>query len=482
MARWSDTAAAARFIERRRNWVLVTIALGVLLNPLNSSMISVAVARFQEVFHLNFAQVSWLISTYYLASAIAQPVMGKVADSIGRKRVFIAGLILVVVTSVTAPFAPSFTWLIVFRLIQSIGSGAIYPAGMAIVRQWVSARQAQALAFLAVFSSGAAAFGPSIGGFLMHLGDWPALFTANIPIIVAAFAMAVTLLPPDRFDNTRSKSNSTDGAGDRGPRLIEQLDVPGIALFAGLVVLLLVFLLSIGPHTLWWTLPGGLAVLAGFIWWELRARRPFIDLRMFGRNPGFTWVEIQFVTVNVIFYCIFFGIPDYLQESLHFDAQVTGLLMLCIAGSSVVIAPLTGRWVDRAGSRPPLVLAGLCLTVGPLLFLTLQPTSPMAWMAVVFFILGLSNGLNNIGLQTALFAVTPAQIMGTASGLFMTARYMGTILSTVVLGLVFHSVIGTPELHRLGIILAAMGLVVIFMSLRLPLGRPRPASGTSGKL
>jgi len=242
-------------------------------------------------------------------------------------------------------------------------------------------------------------------------------------------------------------------------------------LFGGTIVLLLVFLLSVTQSPVWWTLVGGVMAGGAFVWRELKVHKPFIDLRMFRDNIAFTWVEIQFVTVNIIFYCIFFGIPDYLQASLKFSAQLTGLLMLCIAGSGVIVAPITGRWVEKSGSRPPLLLAGLCLTVGPLLFLTINAHTSLAWMAVVFLVLGLSNGLNNIGLQTALFTVTPAPMMGTASGLFMTARYMGTILSTVLLGLVFHSVIGTPELHTLGIILAVMGLLVIGMSLRIPKGR-----------
>lgn len=468
MARLHTESAVSAFVSQRRNLILITIALGVLLNPLNSSMISVAVARLQEVFHLNFAQSSWIISTYYLASAIAQPVMGKVADSVGRKRVFLIGLILVIVTSLTAPFAPTFTWLIIFRLVQSIGSGAIYPAGMAIVRQWVSARQAQALAFLSVFSSGAAAFGPSIGGFLMHFGDWPAIFIINLPIIVVSFVLAIWLLPPDRFDNSRDERSQGVLA------LFRQIDLLGITCFGGMIVFLLVFLLSISTSPSWWTGVVGIVLLGFFIWRELQAKKPFIDLRMFKRNINFTWVEVQFVTVNIIFYSIFFGIPDYLQESLHFSAQHTGLLMLCIAGSSLIVSPLTGMWVDKSGSRPPLLLAGFCLTLGPLLFLTLSAHSPVYWMAIVFFVLGLSNGLNNIGLQTALFAVTPAPMMGTASGLFMMARYMGTILSTVLLGLVFHNIIGTPELHVLGVALAILGVLVILMSLRVPKGRYQP--------
>ncbi len=152
------TAQRPTYVGARRGLLLFAIALGVLLNPLNSSMISVALARLQTVFHLDFTSVSWLISTYYLASAIAQPVMGKLADLIGRKRIFIIGILMVAASTISAPFSPNFAWLIALRLIQSIGSGAIFPAGMGIVRNYVTERQSNAIAILAVFSSGAAAF------------------------------------------------------------------------------------------------------------------------------------------------------------------------------------------------------------------------------------------------------------------------------------------------------------------------------------
>ncbi|WDM03001.1 MFS transporter [Alicyclobacillus cycloheptanicus] len=461
-------------MSSRRNWVLITIALGILLNPLNSSMISVAIARLQSVFHLTFTDASWIISTYYLASAIAQPVMGKVADRVGRKKVFLIGLVLAALSSLAAPFAPTFTWLIVFRLIQSAGSGAIFPAGMAIVRQWITDRQASALAFLGIFSSGAAAFGPSIGGFVMHWGDWPALFIVNFPFIIISFVMALWLLPPDRFDPVLANRGETVKSR-LVPLLMRDLDAVGILSFAATIVLLLVFLLSLSTHPVWWTGAAGVAALLFFGWRELRAARPFIDLRMFRSNKAFSWIEIQFVTVNLIFYCIFFGMPEYLQEAAHFNAQQAGLIMLCVAGSSLIVSPITGQWVERSGSRPPLLLAGFCLTVGSILFVTLGAHTPIIWLLIVLFILGLSNGLNNIGLQTALFAVVPAATMGTASGLFMTARYMGTILSTVLLGFVFEHAIGVREIHRLGIIDAVFGALVIVMSLRVPKGRHRKA-------
>ena len=134
---------------RRKELLLITaVALGTLLNPLNTSMISVALTRLQEEFHLTFADVSWLISTYYLASAIGQPVMGKWSDLFGRKRIFMLGLILVTLSSCLAPFSPGFGWLIGFRVIQAIGSSALFPSGMGMIRSQITSNQARALGIL----------------------------------------------------------------------------------------------------------------------------------------------------------------------------------------------------------------------------------------------------------------------------------------------------------------------------------------------
>ena len=163
---------------------ITTIALGTLLNPLNSSMIAVALSRMQQDFHLTFTTASWLISTYYLASAVGQPVMGKLSDRFGRKRLFLLGLIMIAVASLLAPFSPGFGWLIGFRIIQALGSSVLFPAGMGMIRQSITENQAYALGILSIFSSTSAAFGPSIGGFLIHFGDWPAIFLVTFPFII----------------------------------------------------------------------------------------------------------------------------------------------------------------------------------------------------------------------------------------------------------------------------------------------------------
>jgi EmrB/QacA subfamily drug resistance transporter len=454
-------------LAQRRYLLLVTLALGMLLNPLNSSMISVAIARFQDVYGLSFEQVSWIISTYYLASAIGQPVMGKLADLFGPKRSFLTGLVVVAVSCLLAPASPSFGWLIAFRIVQAFGTSAIYPAGMAIIRRTVSEGQARALAFLAVFSSGSAAFGPTIGGLLLHWRDWPAIFFVNFPFILTSFFLALWVLPGAGGAANRAQARARAG------EVLRAIDPLGVALFSIGIVGLLMGLLSIRTGVRWVPGAAGIAALALFAVWERKAGRPFIDLRLFARNRMFTWVHIQFVVVNIIFYSVFFGIPTYLEEVRHFDARTTGLLMLCIAGFGVVVSPLAGRWIDHAGSRPPLMLAGVIMATGSILLTTVHEASPVGWLVVVFSVLGLANGFNNVGLQAALFASAPKEIIGTASGLFMTARYLGTILSSILLGLVFGASPTTGRLRVLGVVLAALAAWVFWMSWRLPRGRAR---------
>lgn len=123
----------------RKPWLFIlTIGLGTLLNPLNSSMISVALTRLQNEFTLTFADASWLISIFYLASAAGQPVMGKLSDMFGPKKLFMAGLIIVAAASILASFSPNYPFLLGCRALQAIGSSTLFPSGMSMVRTHIT--------------------------------------------------------------------------------------------------------------------------------------------------------------------------------------------------------------------------------------------------------------------------------------------------------------------------------------------------------
>ena len=151
-----------------RGLFLSSVATGAMLNPLNSSMIALAIPNIQRDFNLSYLTISWLITSFYLASAVTQPIAGKLGDLIGRRKMFLGGLILVAISAMGAPFAPFFSLLIVMRLFQAVGSGSIYPAAIGMLRDHIHERQGAALAVISLTMSAMAALGPTIGGFLIE--------------------------------------------------------------------------------------------------------------------------------------------------------------------------------------------------------------------------------------------------------------------------------------------------------------------------
>ncbi|GED60676.1 MFS transporter [Brevibacillus formosus] len=445
-------------------WLMISVGLGILLNPLNSSMISVAIARLQNVYSLDFTVVSWIIFSFYIASAIAQPVMGKASDLFGRKKIFLTGLVVSFVASLLAPLSPNFGWLIVFRIVQSIGTSMMVAVGMAIVRIHITEKQATALSVLSIFLSGAAAIGPFIGGVLLHYWDWSAIFLINIPFVVASLLLAWRTIPKDE-----SAASVAHNMSFR--KWMELIDATGIALFAVGLVALLVGLLSAksSGYVSWWHIMVGgigLVTLGAFVRHELETTSPFIPLRTFAKYPAMTWVNIEFMLVNVLFYSLFFGLPSYLQMVRHVSEFHTGMLMLSLGLCSLIVSPLAGRWIDRSGPRPALVVSAVLMTFGSLWLVTLKQDSHVISVCVALAAFGISNGLNNVGMQAALFKSSPKEIIGVASGLFNTSRYLGTILSSLLISIVMGDKFSAEGLQVLGIILTTIALSLVLMSWR----------------
>lgn len=437
----------------QKPWLLVlTIGLGTLLNPLNSSMISVALTKLQYEFALTFADASWLISVFYLASAAGQPVMGKLSDMFGPKRMFLTGLVLVAGASILAPFSPNYPFLLGCRALQAIGSSTLFPSGMSMVRTIITKGQGRALATLSIFASTSAAFGPSIAGFLIASWDWQAIFIINLPFIILSFVMAIFILPK------------------RGQGKIElgRIDFGGIILFTTSIVTLLLFLLSLEQNIHWLQLGIFLLATAGFYFYEKHRSEPFIDLAALKSNPNVSFIYLQFISINLIYYSYFFGFPTFLQQVRQYSEVQTGLIMLALAGFSVIVAPFAGRLIDRYGSKLPLIMGAVFLFAGTALLLTYREASSLLWLIVIMAVLGMSSGFNNISMQTALYEHVTPEETGSASGLFQTSRYIGSILSSSVLGLVFNRNLDVQHLHIVAVVNLVFSLVVIILALRLP--------------
>jgi len=438
--------------KRQRAVFMTAMALAIMLNPLNTTTISVALAHIQEDFTLSFSQLSWLISTYYLVSAIGQPVAGKLGDQFGRRKFFVGGLILSAVASLLAAFSPSFLWLVVFRMLLGLGTSSVYTSCMALVRHHVSDAQAKMIGILTMSMSASSAIGPFIGGLLVEYGDWPAIFLINLLLIAISFALAFRLLPRDEVK--------------REERI--RIDLPGIGLFSALVFCLLWFFLSLETGPVWWLPAAGALFAFLFVRLESRKDQPFINVTFLRRNPVVSRIYLQYLLHNAVFYSFLFGIPIYLQNVRGLAPQQAGLMWLLSAGSSVVANGVVNRYVSRNGPKRIVLFGGLCMLCASAAMALLTDRAPLAIIAGMLVLNGFGNGWTNYGLQTSLYAFIRKADTGVAAGLLMTSRYIGTIVTSGILGVMFGTSITTGHLREVGVTIIVIASVVLLMALRIP--------------
>jgi predicted MFS family arabinose efflux permease len=229
----------------------------------------------------------------------------------------------------------------------------------------------------------------------------------------------------------------------------------------------LIFLLTLqdGFNFLFFGLSVALGI--GFYQYQARKSQPFINVHFLKKNKDVSLIYLQFILVNAIFYSVMFGIPSYLQQVRHFDSKTVGLVMLSVAGLGVFIAPLAGRWIDRVGSRIPLIVGTVSLLSGTTLMITLGNGASALWIFAILSLIGFSNGIQNIGLQTALYSFVSKKETGLASGLFMTSRFVGTMFSSSILAAMFGKEITTGRLHLMAITCAVISLCLLVMSVRM---------------
>lgn len=440
----------------RRTLFLIAIGSGTMLNPLNSSMISLALHSIQNDFHISFTTVSWIVSAFYLASAIAQPVSGKIGDLIGRKVLFLSGLMLVILSASIVPLVQSFFILIFIRVIQAIGTSTLYPSGVALIQNNIKERQSSALAVLTIFASTTAGLGPTLGGLLLDLGGWHAIFLLNIPVVLVSICLGYFLFPKEVKEKKSIKETLKN--------VLSRLDIIGILLFSIAMIFILLFLLSMKESFNLEQLVFGIILMCLFIWHELRTKLPFIDIKLFVSNPKLSKVYLQFIILNFFNYILFFGLPSYFQDALHYSAKSTGLFMLFMSGIGIFISPLTGKWIDKSGTRFPLVTSSIFMFISAVLLSVVFIHIPVIGKGIILSLAGISYGVGNVALQSSMFEESPRDSIGTASGLFQTSRYLGSILATVLLGMVFEVNITSEQFQILGYVMVVLGTISFLLN------------------
>lgn len=442
------TATATRLPTR----LVVPIALGTLLQALNSSMIAVALVQIRGAFHAG-ASASWLISGLYLATAVGAPTMGRIADVIGPRKVFLGGLTVIAVAAVAAPFAPNIGTLIVCRVLLGIGTSAPYPAGLAMIRAEADRRGltgvSGSLGVLTVAGQVAVAFGPTLGGLLVQFASWPSIFLVNVPFVLVAAFFALRYLPKD---------GPRDGTARAS--VLRRLDLPGLLLFSASMTALMVVLLSLTGSPQWYLLPLFAVLGVAFVTWERRAREPFVDVRLLVANRPLSFTYLRTATTYLAFYAIFYGVPAWLEQGRGLDPGTAGLVMLPLAGIGVITTTVAARLVDRRGPRMPLVIGSIVMTAAALVLTRVDSTAPIVGLVALSAVLGLPNGFNSMGNQASLYRAAPKEQMGTASGLYRSSQYVGANLAAAMLELTFSGPATDSGLHRTALAILVIGLVL----------------------
>jgi MFS family permease len=448
----TTTTTAGRTTARLPASLVLPIALGTLLQALNSSMIAVALVQIRDTFHAG-ASASWLISGLYLATAVGAPTMGRLADVIGPRRVFVGGLVVIAVAAAAAPFAPNIGVLILCRVLLGIGTSAPYPAGLAMIRAAADRLGADSassgLGVLTVAGQVAVAFGPTVGGLLVQFAGWPAIFLVNLPFVAVAAFFALRCLP----------------AGGRrvpaGPRtVVRRLDIGGLVLFSGAMTALMLVLLSLTDRPLWYLLPVVVVLGVALVLWERRAEQPFIDVRLLVKNRSLSFTYVRTALTYVAFYAIFYGLPAWLEQGRGLSAGTAGLVMLPLAGVGVVTTAVAARMVRTTGPRRLLVIGSVVLAAAAAVLTTVDSAAPIIGLVGLSAVLGLPNGFNSMGNQTSLYDAAPAEQMGTASGLYRSSQYIGANLAAAMLALTFAGPSTDPGLHRTAIAVLVIGIVL----------------------
>ncbi|MFI9723021.1 MFS transporter [Streptomyces sp. NPDC052396] len=431
------------------------VVIGSMLNPVNSTMISTALVPIGRSFQAGASATVWLIAGLYMASSVAQPAMGRVADRLGARRVYLAGLVMVGLAGAAGLLARSLGELIAVRVLIGIGTSAAHPAAMAMIRaqsvRLGGETPGRVLGALTIAGLSSAALGPVLGGLLVGLAGWRAVFGVNLPLAATGLALTLLWLPKDEPRRAEPGRGGTWTA----------LDPLGLLLFTGALLPVMFFLMRLRQHP--WPLAAlGAVLTVALILWERRARQPFIDVRMLAANGPLVRTYLRCGATYLVIYCILYGYTQWLEEARAYSALATGMLMLPMCAMAALCSGMVAR---RRGVRRPLLAGTAAMVAASAALAFTGPGTPVWLLVAIGLVFGLPNGLNSVGNQAAMYAQTPAEQTGTAAGLFRTAQYLGAIASSSLIGLLYGQRASTGGLHTIAIALSALATVLLLATL-----------------
>lgn len=412
----------------RHKWlIMIAVSLTLFMGSVDGTIVNVALPTLVKEFNTNFPTIQWVVLAFLVGLSTLMLSMGRLADMMGKKRIFAAGLVLFVAGSVLCGLAPTVYALIGFRLLQSIGAAMTVALGVAIVTEtWPPQERGKAIGIASgVISLGIVA-GPTAGGLLISALSWRWIFFVNVPLGVVALLLVLRYIPP-----LRPKSTA------------ETFDFLGAGI-TGLGLLTLSLALTVGQrlgfaHPLILALFGlTLACVAAFFYVERHVRYPMVDLGLF-RNlqftlnlvtGGFTFVAIAAVT---------FLMPFYLELVLGLPVAQVGILIAIVPVVLAILGPLSGILSDRFGTRPVSGVGLALLVIGYLTAGTMNENTTALLYVLSMLPIGLGMGTFQSPNNSAVMGAAPRHRLGIASGMLSMTRTLGQTTGIALLGAAFAS-------------------------------------------
>jgi EmrB/QacA subfamily drug resistance transporter len=415
--------------ENRKWWTLAAVAFGLFMIMLDNTVVNVALPSIGRDFNTGLSELEWVVNGYALTFGVLMLTGGKLADLLGRRRIFIAGLAIFTLASLACGLATSAEFLIGARVVQGVGSALMNPATLSIIIATFPPRQrGMAIGIWAGVSAMALAVGPLLGGLITEHIDWSWVFFINVPVGILGIVVARLVI-----DESRDTS------------AVQRLDLPGLAVSAIALFALTYGLIEANKHG--WTSPLILSLFAiaavglvAFVLLERHQRVPMLDLSLF-KNPTFAGANAVMMLVGLAMFGIFLFVTLYMQNVLSYSPTEAGATFLPMTILIVIFAPIAGKLSDRIGSRW-LMATGMTLVSLSLLLDTRFDAGSNFWDILPALIVGgMGMGLAMTPTTAAAMGSVPVDKAGVGSAVLNSMRQVGGSLGIAILGAIIASYI-----------------------------------------
>ena len=408
--------------ENRKWWTLVAVAVGLFMIMLDNTVVNVALPSIRDDLGIGISELEWVVNAYALTFGVLLLTGGKLADMLGRRAIFITGLVIFTAASLACGLASSADVLIAARTVQGIGAALMNPATLSIITATFPPRQrGMAIGIWAGVSALALAIGPLVGGLLTDKIHWSWIFFINIPIgVLGVFAARIFI------DETKDTS------------VEQRLDLPGLVTSAVGLFALTFGLIETNHYA--WTSAIVLSMfalaavsLAAFVALELRQRIPMLDLTLF-RNRTFAGANAAMLLVGLAMFGIFFFNSLFLQNVLGFSAIQTGASFLPMTVLIILVAPVAGKFSDNVGPRWLMGAGMVLLAISLLLFGRLEADSTFWGLLPGLLTGGVGMAITMAPTTSAAMGSVPIAKVGVGSAVINSMRQVGGSIGIAVMG------------------------------------------------